>query len=81
MKTGHLGSTFQYFTPVLDPRGEALPDAHETWNCAEVYGNHRCPVWTGLLKVMEVSKNKDREVKVYRRRRFLGKVLENASRF
>ena len=48
--------------PVLDPRGEALPDAHQTWNCAEFYGNHRYPEWTGLLKVKEVNKNKYREI-------------------
>ena len=48
--------------PVLDPRGEALPDAHETWNCAEFYENDKSPGWTGLPKVKEVNKNKYREI-------------------
>ena len=56
LKTGHLGYVSVIF-PVHDPRGEALPNAHETWNCAEsVYGNHRRPLrvdWTTESKGSE----------------------------
>jgi len=77
-----LVSTFQSgIFPVLDLRGEAFPVVHETWNYAEFYGNHRYLDWTGLEKEKEVNKNKYREIKVYRRRRLIGKELENALRF